>query len=95
MKAKRERVKELFLKERLAIHDLLKENPNFFGTAPKTDFKAQVQIQFNTQYEELTCIGLWPEHNLLEATLKVKLPFGFMGDLCSRGSYEYVRFFLD
>ena len=87
--------KELFKEERLAIHELLKKNPNYFGTAPETDQKAVLDIQGNTRYEELTCVGLWPEKDLLEATLIVKLPFGFMGDLCSAGSYEYVRFFID
>jgi hypothetical protein len=87
--------KELFLEERLAIHQLLTENPNYFGTAPETDLPAEQRVQFNTRYEELTCVGLWPEKNLLEATLMVKLPFGFLGDLCSPGSYEYVRFFID
>ncbi|MGH9664101.1 MAG: hypothetical protein ACRD9L_06740, partial [Bryobacteraceae bacterium] len=85
----------LFRKERLEIHKLLANNPNYFGTTPGTDFKVVQPIKFNTAYEELTCVGLWPEKNLLEATIQVKLPFGFLGDLCAKGSYEYVRFFID
>jgi hypothetical protein len=87
--------KELFIEERSKIHELLAENPNYFGTAPETDFPVEQPIEFNTSYEGLTCVGLWPEKNLLEATILVKLPFGFLGEMCTPGSYEYVRFFID
>src|SRR3989442_6237438 len=82
------------LEQRQNIHKLLADNPNFFGTLD-IELPAVLGIKFNTIYEELTCVGLWPERNLLEATLKVKLPFGFLGDLCTKGSHEYVRFFID
>lgn len=85
----------LFREERLGIHKLLANNPNYFGTVPNVDFPVVQPIKYNTTYEELTCVGLWPEKNLLEATLEVKLPFGFLGDKCSPGSYEYVRFCID
>ncbi len=85
----------LFSEERSAIHKLLANNPNYFGTAPDVDFPVEQAIKYNTSYEELTCVGLWPERNLLEATIEVKLPFGFLGDMCSPGSHEYVRFFID
>ena len=85
----------LFEKERRSLHELLGNNPNYFGTAPNTGLPVIEPVEFNTGYEELTCVGLWPEANLLEATILVKLPFGFLGDLCGRGSNEYVRFFLD
>ncbi|MGH8065122.1 MAG: hypothetical protein ACRERE_07735 [Candidatus Entotheonellia bacterium] len=85
----------LFREERLAIHKLLSNNPNYFGTATGVDLPVVQPIKFNTTYEELTCVGLWPERNLLEATILVKLPFGFLGEMCSPGSYEYVRFFID
>ena len=90
-----EEKQELFTEERLAIRKLLANNPNYFGTAPETDYPVEQPIKYNTSYEELTCVGLWPERDLLEATLLVKLPYGFLGDLCSQGSYEYVRFFID
>jgi hypothetical protein len=86
---------ELFEKERLNSRKLLANNPNYFGTVPETNFPVVVPIKFNTSYEKLTCVGLWPEKNLLEATLQVKLPFGFLGGMCTAGSYEYVRFFID
>ena len=84
-----------FIKERLAAEKLLADNPNYFGTVADTELPVVQAIKFNTNYEELTCVGLWPERNLLEATIEVKLPYGFMGDLCSPGSYEYVRFYID
>src|SRR5215216_713951 len=95
--ARNQRPKEqrLYEEERRSIHKLLAENPNYFGTAPETGLPAQLEIKFNTAYEELTCVGLWPEKNLAEATLMVKLPFGFLGELCSKGSTEYIRFFID
>ena len=84
-----------FIKERLAAEKLLADNPNYFGTVPDSELSVVQAIKFNTRYEELTCVGLWPERNLLEPTIEVKLPYGFMGDLCSPGSYEYVRFYID
>lgn len=55
---------ELFKKERLVMEKLLANNPNYFGTAlgldPK-EFQVVQPIQYNTAYEELTCVGLWPE----------------------------------
>jgi hypothetical protein len=86
---------DLFERERLSIHKLLAENPNYFGTLEGVEFQPVQPIEFNTSYEELTCIGLWPERNLLGASIIVKLPFGFLGDTCTSGSFEYVRFFID
>ncbi|HNS52042.1 MAG TPA: hypothetical protein PKO09_12775 [Anaerolineae bacterium] len=82
-------------KERLHFLEILKENPNSFGTLPKSDLQVALPKQYDTTYEELRCVGLYPERDYLEAVLKVKLPFGFLTDLCGPGSYEYVRFFID
>src|SRR5260221_13464241 len=86
---------ELLRKERLEIHKLLANNPNYFGTLSESDLPVEQPIKFNTIYEELTCVGLWPERNLLEATIAVKQPLGFLGGMCTPGSHEYVRFFID
>jgi hypothetical protein len=75
--------------------DLLSENPNYFGTVPGSTLKAVEQIKYNTTFEEIKCIGLYPEKNQLKAVIVVKLPYGFNGDLCTKGSYEHVRFFID
>ena len=84
-----------FREARSNFHKLLASNPNYFGTAPESELSVVESVQFNTGFEELTCIGVWPERDLLEATILIKLPFGFAGDLCTRGSFEYVRFFID
>lgn len=49
----------------------------------------------NTRYEELECIGLNPNLDTLVGVIRVKLPFGYSGDLCSTGSREYVTFWAD
>ena len=46
-------------------------------------------------YEELTCIGLKPESDLLEAVFTVKQKLGYSGALCGPGSTEYVAFWAD
>jgi hypothetical protein len=49
----------------------------------------------NTRYEELECIGLNPDLDTLVGVIRVKLPNGFSGNLCSDGSREYVAFWAD
>lgn len=82
-------------KERLEFKQLLLKNPNYFGTAQSSAFKPVKKIAGNTKYEELTCIGFNPTQDLLEATVQIKLPYGYGGKLCSAGTTEYVRFFID
>jgi hypothetical protein len=53
------------------------------------------QINSNTVWEELTCIGYNPQISRLEAVVSIKQATGYSGDLCSTGSTEYVRFFID
>ncbi|WP_150048568.1 hypothetical protein [Methylomonas rhizoryzae] len=50
---------------------------------------------YNTTYEELKCVGLYPENDLLEAVIEIKLPYGFNGELCTLGSTQYVAFYID
>lgn len=82
-------------KERQEFKALILSNPNYFGNLIDSPYEAVTQITGNPTYEELTCIGFNPDTNLLEATIAIKLPFGYGGDLCSPGSNEYVRFFID
>ena len=49
----------------------------------------------NTRYEELECIGLDPNLDLLTGVIRVKLPSGYSGGLCTNGSREYVTFWAD
>lgn len=48
-----------------------------------------------TQWEEITCVGFNPDKSKLEAIVSIKLASGYSGGLCSNGSKEYVRFFVD
>ncbi|HSB08840.1 MAG TPA: hypothetical protein VLM38_04975 [Blastocatellia bacterium] len=50
----------------------------------------------NVTYEELECLGIddaFPER--LVATFRIKRPQGYSGDLCHKGSIEYVSFWAD
>jgi hypothetical protein len=81
---------------RAKFRQLLAANPNYFGTAPEAaSFPVVVEQSFNTAYEELTCVSYNQKLDRLEATFVVKLPYGYAGDLCSNGSYEHVRFYID
>lgn len=82
-------------RERGQFKRLLLANPNYFGNLADSPFSPNVDMVGNTAYEELTCVGFDHHHDLLEATIAVKRAFGYGGDLCSPGSQEYVRFFLD
>lgn len=67
----------------------------------KVDWSKVVENVTNTDgnidFEELNCIGLQPKPTLdhLVGVLKVKKPQGYAGQLCTKGSQEYVRFYLD
>ena len=81
---------------RARFRTLLAANPNYFGTAPEAaGFPVVVDQSSNTFYEELTCVSYSPRLDRLEATFVVKRPTGYAGDLCSNGSQEYVRFYID
>lgn len=81
--------------ERQNFRTLLLANPNYFGNLMKSSLKPVSKISNNTFYEELTCVSFNPDKNTLEATIAIKQPYGYGGDLCSPGTFEYVRFFLD
>lgn len=48
-----------------------------------------------THWEQLGCVGYIPDSSLLEATITIKQASGYSGSLCTTGSTEYVRFFVD
>ncbi len=48
-----------------------------------------------TYWEQVTCAGYNPQFRRLEAVVKVYQTTGYNGNLCSNGSLEYVRFFMD
>ena len=84
---------------RRQFKSLVAINPNYFGSLEKIDIPeigpVVVPKQGDTRYEELECIGLFPETDELEAVFEVKLPYGFGGNLCTDGSKEYVAFYID
>ena len=49
----------------------------------------------DTRYEEMECIGYDPKTQTLVATIRVKLSSGYSGNLCTKGSREYVTFWAD
>lgn len=82
--------------ERLQFKELLLGNPNYFGgAAVETKLPVVKKMAGNPKYESVSCVGYDPDHKLLEATVLVKLPYGYGGDLCSTGSTEFVRFYVD
>jgi hypothetical protein len=82
-------------RERGQFSVLLAGNPNYFGNLEGSPFKAVKPLQLNKKYEEVTCVGFNLNLNTLEATIQIKLPVGYGGNLCQAGSTEYVRFFID
>jgi hypothetical protein len=83
------------LAERQNFKFLLASNPNYFGNLEASKFKPVKKIVGDVTYEEVHCVSFDHERNLLEATIHIKKPSGYKGDLCHDGSTEYVRFYLD
>ena len=82
-------------KQRAQFSELLLENPNYFGNFPESGLEPVLVLEANTAYEQVTCVAYNPDRDELEATVQIKLPGGYGGDLCSAGSNEYVRFYVD
>lgn len=80
------------------VHEAVADLEMFAGVdVDELDLAAEV-LQFSsspTSFEELTCVGLHPDEDLLVATFVTKDAKGFDGDLCTTGSGEYVTFFID
>jgi len=80
---------------RTNVFKLLAVNQNFFGTNPQLKLPIVFPLKYDSNFEELGCVGYHPVLSELAATIKIKRSSGYSGGLCSRGSVEYVRFFLD
>lgn len=80
--------------ERLKFRELLVSNANYFGNVIGSKLKAVKKIITNTNYEELKCVGLYPEFDLLEAIVYIKRDSGYGGGICAKGTPEFVRFYL-
>jgi len=80
--------------ERQNFRALILSNSNYFGNVKDSPFKSVLNIQSNTTYEEIGCVGFQPHFNRLDAVVFIKQPSGYSGDICSKGTPEYVRFYL-
>ncbi|MCX6316755.1 MAG: hypothetical protein NTW29_05665 [Bacteroidetes bacterium] len=81
--------------ERTHFHFMLAKNPNYFGNIPGSQLEPNFKLITDTSYEQLTCVGYNPDTQLMEATFAIKRSVGYSGKLCSTGSFEHVRFYLD
>jgi peptidoglycan hydrolase-like protein with peptidoglycan-binding domain len=81
--------------ERTQFKQLVSQNPNYFGNLPDADLEAVEPLESDTSYEELTCVGYQPELERIEGVVHVKRDVGYGGGICSSGTPEYVRFYVD
>lgn len=81
--------------ERLQFATLITKNPNYFGNFPQSKLKPVFELSNDKTFEELTCVGYNPDQQILEAVIQVKQATGYMGNECTPGSFEYIRFFVD
>ncbi|GAA0565402.1 hypothetical protein [Chitinophaga japonensis] len=51
--------------------------------------------KFNTTYEEVRCVGLNRDFDTLNAAIHIKRSAGYSGNLCSKGSQEYLAYYMD
>jgi hypothetical protein len=79
---------------RTKFKQLMLSNPNYFGTLPKFGGEPVLKQSGDTFFEQLTCLGLNPAQNRLEAVFQIKQHNGYSGGACGDGSVEYVRFFV-
>lgn len=89
--------RELSLRQTHKLHLIL--NPNYFGNLTGLKIKGLpkpvLQKTGDKTFEELTCVGHNPRNRILTAIVEVKKGAGYLGDGCTDGSREYVRFYLD
>lgn len=84
-------------RERSHFKLLIAANPDHFGPRKLAASAKAAASKFNgnTGYEAIGCVGYNPTLGLLEATVQIKRAFGYGGDLCSHGSTEFIRFYVD
>lgn len=82
------------LRERSRFRTLIAANPNYFGNLKTDLFKPVLQIQSNTEYESIGCVGYHPDLRRLDAVIYTHQSGGYSGGICTNGSREYVRFYL-
>lgn len=81
--------------ERTAFRALLALNPNYFGNLEASPLEPVKPLQADTSFEDMPCVGLNAPFDRLEAVVCVKKAAGYGGSICTAGSREYVRFYVD
>jgi hypothetical protein len=81
--------------ERTHFQYMLAKNPNYFGNIPGSKLKPNFVQIAEASYEQLTCVGYNPDTENMEATFSIKQSAGYSGNLCTSGSSEFIRFYLD
>jgi hypothetical protein len=81
--------------ERTHFKFMLAKNPNYFGNIPGSNLKPNFKLINETSYEQLTCVGYNPDTKNMEASFSIKRSIGYSGNLCTGGSFEHIRFYLD
>ena len=71
--------------ERTNFKQMVLGNPNYFGTFKKFGTKAVKPFSGDTSYEQLTCLGLQPDSQLLEGVINIKQNSGYGTDGCGAG----------
>ena len=82
-------------KTRTQFLQLITKQPNFFGNLGADGGPVTQKKVADTTYEDIGCVGYDPVHRRLAATVAIKRSSGYLGNLCSSGSKEHVRFYLD
>ncbi len=54
-----------------------------------------MDMDYDTTYEDIQCVSLNRDMNKLHAAVHIKRSSGYLGDLCTTGSSEYVAFYMD
>ncbi len=80
---------------RAQLSELLATNPNYFGNLPESGLPPVTELLADTSWEELVGVGYNADRQELEATFAVKQDSGYDGGLCTPGSWEYVRFWVN
>ena len=80
---------------RARFTELLATQLNYFGNLGDKVGKVVHKKIADSSYEAIGCLGFDPHSERLAATVNIKRPFGYGGGLCSQGSKEHVRFYLD
>lgn len=65
------------------------------GIDPGDIFAKLNPVDGDQRYEELESIGLNSEQDTLVGVIRIKLPYGYSGGLCTAGSTEFVTFWAD